>query len=192
MVTPITSKAPVGELGPRRTRGGRLAANRSLWRVALVAALLLALGALAATAAGTLRPGRPAVSAPVPVAAAPDYTSDYWTNYDPFVIANSWPRYAPLTPAPDYTSDLGTEYDPFVIANSRPRYVPAAPAPYTAPCRWADDGCVPDDGRAPVPASPAGSGDQQARLSAIEVRDNGVSTPGGDSGPCPPLQLCDR
>jgi hypothetical protein len=24
------------------------------------------------------------------------------------------------------------------------------------------------------------------------VRDNGPGTPGGNNGPCPPLQLCDR
>ena len=50
------------------------------------------------------------------------------------------------------------------------------------------------DARDYAPAAPATtSGGQQAELYAIEVRDNGAGTTGGDSGPCrKPWRSCDR
>ena len=95
---------------------------------ALALAVLVAIAAISLATAGLLsRARQPGGSALVAAAGpAPDYTSDYGTAFDPFVIANSQRR---SVPAPsDSGSDYGTAYDPFVIENSRVRYTPVAPA----------------------------------------------------------------
>ena len=108
-----------------------LASRGAFAALALVA--LVAIAAMSLVAAGQLpRAGQPGGSALVAAAGpAPDYASDYGTEFDPFVIQNSQRHYAPLAPAPDAASDLGTEFDPFVIENSRPRYAGSGQgAPY--------------------------------------------------------------
>ncbi len=159
----------------RRTTMG-LAVARHTNILALTAALLLTLGALAAATVFQLQPAASEVRAPapivvaapwtgtcrsdvagcvpdemlvpgVPAAPAPNYASDYGTEFDPFVIANSQRRY--VAAQSDSGSDYGTAYDPFVIENSRVRYTPStpavAPSPYTGPCRSDIAGCVPDE-----------------------------------------------
>ena len=68
MVIPIIPKAPVGELAPRRTLGGRLAANRQVRGVAIIAALVLVLAATL-TGGRALRSDQAGDTAPLPVVA---------------------------------------------------------------------------------------------------------------------------
>ncbi|MGN6674684.1 MAG: cupredoxin domain-containing protein [Thermomicrobiales bacterium] len=94
-----------------------------VWRdrgQAVLAALLLL-----AFVAWLLRPQPLGQHSAAPAAGSPSNAGPAPT---PIVIAQ--PRSAaPL--APDYNSDLGTEFDPLVIQNSRPRYAPAPGATWT-------------------------------------------------------------
>ncbi len=97
------------------------------WRtgiVALIAALLLGLGALAGAAAGQLRSGASATSGPAPIAVAAPWTGTCRSD-----VAGCVPDEA-FTPG-----------------------LPATrPAPYTGPCRSDVAGCVPDEAFA-IPAN---------------------------------------
>ena len=76
MVTPIASKAAIGELAPRRpTLSGRLAANRQLRGVAISGALVLAVVATLVVGQA-FRSDQAARTAPIPVAAEePSFTA---------------------------------------------------------------------------------------------------------------------
>ena len=160
MVIPIMPKATVGERGPRRRPfRGRLLASRQLRGVAIIGALVLALGVVATLATIQLRPGSPAVSVPAPIAVTAPWTGTCRSD-----VAGCVPEEV-LVPG-----------------------VPTSPS-YTYPAVYGDDeGVTPGDAVSP----PLTGARVQQELYATEVRDNGPGTPGGTSGPCPPLQLCDR
>jgi hypothetical protein len=144
----------------------------------------------------------PAAGALAPVAVVParDYTSDLGTDYDPFVIGSSRVRYTPSVPAAlpsAYTGACRSDVSGCVPEERLVPGVPAAlPAPWTGTCRSGSSGCEPEEvlvPGVPAPTTPVGTGRQQAELYAIEVRDNGAGTTGGDSGSCrSPGASCDR
>ena len=176
MVIPIIPKATVGELAPRRTFRGRLAANRQLRGVAIVAALVLALVASLAIGRALQADQVGGVASLAPV-----------DRYD-------WEQ-------AERTQTGGAVVPGFIELHEdqRPPVTVAAPAlaaAYTGACRSDVAGCVPEERLipgVPVPTTPVGTGRQQAELYAIEVRDNGAGTTGGDSGSCrEPGRSCDR
>ena len=167
MATQIKSDAVVSDLGQRAAISRKLGGNRQLRGMAIIGALLLALGALAVLAVVQLRPGNPAVSASDPKAVAA-----LWTGTCRAGTAGCVPE------------------EDFAIPVSAPAVLPAA---WTGTCRAGTTGCVPEEDFAPVTASPAGTNRQQARLYAIELRDYGQDTTEGDSGPCrTPGRSCNR
>jgi hypothetical protein len=96
----------------------------------VVAGAVLGLSLLAGGAFGQVRQAAQPAAGPVTAIAQtsgvdPDVAimSDLGTEYDPFVISNSRPRYV-AGPAQDFMSDYGTAFDPFVISNAQPRYRP--------------------------------------------------------------------
>ena len=219
MVTPIIPKATVGEREPRwRTFRGRLAASRQLRGVALIGALVLALGVLATLATIQLRPGSPAVSVPARIAVAAPWTGTCRSDVAGCVPEEQLVPGAPsgMQDSPVVRSNPYWVYIEDVPVGDLPGALAALPSASTGACRSDIAGCVPEERLVPgVPTSPSYTypavyGDDegvtpggvvsppltgtrvQQELYAIEVRDNGPATPGGDSGPCPPLQPCDR
>ena len=159
MAMQIEADATVSELGQQEASGGKRGGKRHRWGMALIAALVLGLGALAGAAVGQLRTGEPVASVPAPIAVAAPWTGTCRTG------------------------SVGCEPDEALI----PGVPRSAPAPAQRGPGWTD-------ARDYAPAAPATtSGGQQAELYAIEVRDNGAGTTGGDSGPCrEPGRSCDR
>ena len=210
MVIPIIPKATVGELAPRRTFRGRLAANRQLRGVAIIAALVLVLAA-------TLLGGRALSSERTADTALPAASAGSAAAY---VVSPPNERDAdaglPAAPAgqarviqqdPDADAiragaDQASAFVPGFTQTREDHRLPvtvAAPglaAAYTGACRSDVAGCVPEERLVPgvpAPTTPVGAGRQQAELYGIEVRDNGMGTIGGSSGSCAyPVGLCDR
>ena len=109
--------------------------------------------------------------------------------------------YAPAAPAPDYNSDLGTDYDPFVIENSRPRYRAAsAPVAYCAAVYQVNDelyqACVASAEPEPVedrPGQPAAPADPGVGFSEYLPGEAGTRDASEDPGTaCRELAGCNR
>ncbi len=119
----VAGKAMVGQGNKGKGGKGRVAT-------------LVAAAALGLTLVGSLiGHGRQAVPAAQqaqnsgPLAVSPNTASDLGTQFDPYIINGSLPRYVSAsTAAVNTTSDLGTEFDPYIINGSLPRSVPALTA----------------------------------------------------------------
>ena len=128
----------------RTTMGLTVARHTNL--LAPAAALLLALGALAATTAFQLRPANSEVRAPAAIAVAAPWTGTCRSDVAGCVpeeqIVPGVPAAVPAAwTGTCRTGSSGCEPDEELIPG-----VPAAiPAPYTGPCRSDMAGCVPDE-----------------------------------------------
>ena len=74
MARQIEADATVSEVGQQEASGGKRGGTRHRWGLALIAALVLGLGALAGAAVGQLRSGEPVASVPAPIAVAAPWT----------------------------------------------------------------------------------------------------------------------
>ncbi len=172
----------------RTTMGLTVARHTNI--LALAAALLLALGALAAATALRLQPASTEVRAPAPIAVAAPYTGPCRSDVAGCVPDEVFtiPASVPAAVAAPHTGTCRSDVAGCVPEEQIVPGVPTSPS-YTYPAVYGDDEGVTPGG---VVSPPLTGARVQQELYATEVRDNGQGTPGGTSGPCPPPQLCDR
>ncbi len=134
----------------RATMGLTVARHTNI--LALAAALLLALGALAATAAFQLRPASTEVRAPAPIAVAAPYTGPCRSDVAGCVPDEAFtiPASAPVAVAAPHTGTCRSDVAGCVPEEQIVPGVPAAlPAPWTGTCRAGSAGCEPEEALVP-------------------------------------------
>jgi hypothetical protein len=187
MVIPINPKATAGGLAPRRTFRGRMAANRQLRGVAIVAALAVV---LAATLTGNwaLQADRAGDTAPLPAVAVAETSGSTAAVGDTTVAGLREFLNGEGVTGANRTSGIAAETgrQEFLAGDGSTRSLPSL-----IPNRETVPGFTSyrEDHRLPVTTAAR----QQAELYGIEVRDNGAGTTGGDSSPCRnPGNPCNR